>query len=245
MPPKTVTKKTAASLDVAAEIAAFCRDLHAAVVRDPAAVWPKVTGGAVALLPTVDHASITVVEDRPAISARGATDRHAEALDEVAHCYLQGPGIDAARLQEPQRIDDLHGEHPWPTFAANAAGTPVRSVAAFPLYHQDSGCAALVFLADTPDAFAGDAGRLAELFTCGAAVAIESARRERRVAHLLTNHDLVGQAKGLLMERFGIDAVAAFAMLTRLAERDHQSLPAAARKLVRRSSEPAVRRAST
>lgn len=236
------TKKGASALDVAAGIAVFCRDLHATVAGDPSAVWLKVTEGAVALLPHVDHASITAVEDRAAIAGRGATDRCAGALDEVAQCYLQSPGIDAARHQEPRHIDDFHGEHEWRTFAANAAGTPVRSVAAYPLYHHERRCGALNLYADTLAAFAGDAGRLAEIFTCGAAVALESAQRERRVADLLTNHDVVGQAKGLLRERFGIDAVAALAMLTRLAEREHQSLPAVARTVLRRPSDPAVRR---
>jgi GAF domain-containing protein len=205
-------------------------------------VWQKVTDGAVARLPHVDHASITVLDDRPTAVGRAATDRHADALDQVAQCYLQSPGIDAARRQEPQHIDDLHGDHGWPTYAANAAATPVRSIAAYPLYHHETGCGALNLYADTTEAFAGDAGRLAEMFACSAAVAIESAQRERRMAHLLTNRDLVGQAKGLLMERFGIDAVAAFAMLTQLAERERQPLPAVARKLLRRSSDPAVRR---
>lgn len=245
MPRNAVAKKTAtpSSLDLAADITSFCRDLHATVVGDPAAVWQKMTDGAVAQLPFVDHASITVLDDRSTVAGRAGTDRHADALDEVAHCYLQGPGIDAARQQEPQHIDDLYGDHRWPTFAANAAATPVRSIAAYPLYHHEYGCAALNLFADTAAAFADDAGRLAGMFACSASVAIESAQRERRMAHLLTNRDLVGQAKGLLMERFGIDAVAAFAMLTQLAERDRQPLPAVARKLLRRSTDPAVRRA--
>lgn len=239
-----VTHAASAGPDEALRIADFCRDVCSSISTDPAAVWAKVTAGAVALLNPVDHAAITVIDNRGGVQARAATDRVAQALEDVQKCYLQGPGIDAVRTQRPQTVDDLAADDRWPTFATNAAATPVRSLASFPLLQTEHKCAALTLSADLPDAFAGDSMTLAETFACSAAVVSETAHRERELHHTLSNRDLVGQAKGLLMERFGIDSTAAFAMLTQLSERHHQSVVTVARHLVRRAGDQATRRAS-
>ncbi|BCI55778.1 transcriptional regulator [Mycolicibacterium litorale] len=236
---------TASALDTTVRIAAFCRDLHATVSADASAVWGKITRAATTLLPGVEHASITVLDDRPSVQSRAGTDRCAEAVDTAQSSYLEGPGIDAAREQRPQRVDDLRTDGRWSTFVANTGATPIRSIMSYPLFQHEHGCGALNLYAHTPMAFAGPAGQLAEVFCCGAAVVVEAAHRDRQLHHLLTNRDLVGQAKGVLMERFGIDSRAAFSMLAQLADRESQPVPAIARKLLRRPNVPVARRASS
>ncbi|KUI24162.1 GAF and ANTAR domain-containing protein [Mycobacterium sp. GA-2829] len=236
---------TPVSSDTALRIAAFCRDLCAAIPTDPAGVWGKLTAAAVTLLSPVEHAFITVVDEHGGVQPRAATDRVAERLADVEKCYLQGPGIQAVRAQQPQIVADLATDDRCATFVANAASTPVRALASFPLLRASHKCAALTLCADVPDAFSGEYRALAEVFACNAAMLSETAHRERELHHTLANRDLVGQAKGLLMERFGIDSSAAFGMLTQLSDRHHQSVVTVARQLVRRTSDRAVRRAST
>jgi GAF domain-containing protein len=226
-------------------IAEFTRTMHEAVAADPAAVWSRITSGAVALVPNAAHASIMVVDNRPMVQSRACTDRHATALDEVAQCYLQGPGVDAAREHETVHVTDLATEDRWPTLVANRGSTPIRAMLALPLFSYENSWGALMLSADEPGAFADEAGEVAEAFAHNAAVIVEASHRERQLHHLLTNRDIIGQAKGVLMERFGIDAVAAFSMLAQLSDRQHQSVPTVARKLLRaKPGPPAARRAS-
>lgn len=235
---------TTPAADQALRIAVFCNDLCASIPADPTAVWGKLTAGAVTLLDPVDHAFITVVDDRGGVQPRAGTDRVAEMIGDIEQCYLQGPGIETVRTRQPQVIADLATDDRWRTFVANAASTPVRSLASFPLLRTSHTCAALTLCADVPNAFPAEGQALAGLFACNAAMLSQTAHRERELHHTLTNRDLVGQAKGLLMERFDIDSTAAFAMLTQLSERHHQSVVTVARQLVRRPSDRAVRRAS-
>ncbi|KUI26470.1 hypothetical protein AU196_17060 [Mycobacterium sp. IS-1742] len=235
---------TPAVTDTALQIASFCRDMCAVITADPSGVWGKITAAAVRLLDPVDHAGITVIDDGGGVQPRAATDRLAETLEDIQKCFLQGPGIDAVRTQQPQIVIDVVTDGRWPTFVANAGALPVRSLASFPLTTGEHTRSALTLAAEVPNAFAGDAGALAAVFACNAAVISETAHRERRLHHTLTNRDTVGQAKGLLMERFGIDSAAAFAMLTQLSERHQQSVVTVARHLIRRAGGQAARRAS-
>ena len=47
-----------------------------------------------------------------------------------------------------------------------------------------------------------------------AAVALIAANRQHPFESALANRDVIGQAKGIIMERFDVDAVRAFQLLT-------------------------------
>ena len=231
MTPDTTVNVTS----VSRKIAEFTRALHRAVSADPSAVWSRLTRGASSLLPNVEHASITVVDSRAAVRSRASTDRHAAAMEKIQQCYLEGPGIEAARQHQTQRVESLASETRWRTFVANANGTsPIQSILTFSLFEHEKASGALNLFADEPHAFSDEAGLLAEVFADNAAVIIEAAHRDSRLRHLLTNHDIVGQAKGVMMERFGLDAIAAASMLTQLSTKRRQPLPVVARNLLKR-----------
>jgi AmiR/NasT family two-component response regulator len=50
--------------------------------------------------------------------------------------------------------------------------------------------------------------------------------------HALETRDIIGQAKGILMERFNVDAVAAFQLLVRVSQESNTRLAVIAQKLV-------------
>ena len=49
-----------------------------------------------------------------------------------------------------------------------------------------------------------------------AATALIAANRQHQVESALASRDVIGQAKGIIMERFDLDAVRAFEMLIRM-----------------------------
>lgn len=97
---------------------------------------------------------------------------------------------------------------------------------------------------------AGQSWTSAELLhTMAAITAVEDERHlDRQRALTLENEqlrraietrDTIGQAKGMLMERFDIDAVAAFALLSKLSQDTNTRLEEIARRLVRLDHPPA------
>ncbi len=87
-------------------------------------------------------------------------------------------------------------------------------------------------LADQPgglDAAAEDAG---EILATHTALTLDAVHHDRHYRSALGSRDIIGQAKGVLMERFDIDAVAAFALLTRLSEESHRPVVVVAEELL-------------
>jgi transcriptional regulator with GAF, ATPase, and Fis domain len=216
-------------------IAELMRAMHAQVGSEAGAIWPKLTEAAASRLPAVGHASITVVEHRDTIRSLAATDRHPQVLDQIQQRYMQGPCLESAREQQNRRIDDLGRETRWPNFIEQAiSDTPIRSILSYPLFSHHDTCGALNLYADNAGAFGIHGAQIGSAFATHAALAVETFRREQQFHTVLVNRDLIGQAKGLLMERFNIDAVTAFSLLVELSKERQQSVPSIARRLVRR-----------
>jgi len=57
-------------------------------------------------------------------------------------------------------------------------------------------------------------------------------RRDEQFKSALASRDIIGQAKGMIMERFNIDAVQAFELLKRLSQNSNAPVAEIARRLV-------------
>ncbi|HUO37544.1 MAG TPA: ANTAR domain-containing protein [Mycobacterium sp.] len=71
------------------------------------------------------------------------------------------------------------------------------------------------------------------LFATRAALAIESGHRERHFRSAVAARDVIGQATGVLMERFGIDAGTALSLLAQVSRERDQTLAAVGRRVVK------------
>jgi hypothetical protein len=66
----------------------------------------------------------------------------------------------------------------------------------------------------------------------------ELATENRQLARAIATRDMIGQAKGMLMERFNIDADRAFALLTRLSQETNTRVEQIARNLAQTDRPP-------
>jgi AmiR/NasT family two-component response regulator len=57
-------------------------------------------------------------------------------------------------------------------------------------------------------------------------------RRDEQFRSALASRDIIGQAKGMIMERFKVDAIQAFELLKRLSQSSNRPLAGVARQLV-------------
>jgi hypothetical protein len=87
---------------------------------------------------------------------------------------------------------------------------------------------ALNLYAHEPDAFDEHARTLAGLFGVQAALLLYGTNRAVQLQKAVDSRDLIGQAKGILMERFDVDDEAAFQMLVRSSQDTNMKLTAVA-----------------
>ncbi|WUJ69582.1 GAF and ANTAR domain-containing protein [Kribbella soli] len=173
-----------------------------------------------------------------ALTARGSRPEIAAVTDPVvAEVYqLQlgnedGPLVTAMRERHPVLIRDTLADDRWPEWAARVAALGVRSVLDVPLATSRS-VGVLGLYSPEPDAFAADDQAVAHILARHASVALASARHEATMAQAIDARKLVGQAMGILMERFDIDGDRAFAVLKRYSQDTNTKLRDVAQQLI-------------
>ncbi|MDQ4119782.1 MAG: ANTAR domain-containing protein, partial [Actinomycetota bacterium] len=107
----------------------------------------------------------------------------------------------------------------WPRFAPAAVRAGYRSLVAARLSPDGAAHSALTVYASAPGGLDASARLTAGLFALQAAVLLYGAEHAARLDHATGSRDVVGQAKGILMERFVVDDDEAFQVLA-LACRD-------------------------
>jgi transcriptional regulator with GAF, ATPase, and Fis domain len=198
---------------------------------DIQATLASVTAAAVDLIRGVDHADILLIQDDRFVSM-APTSPIAKELDAVQERLGQGPCLQAAVAGSVIRCTDLREETRWPQFAAAAVELGMHSVLSFQLYTQRGGAGALNLLGSAPRAFSLEAEAVGALLATHAAVALAAVNREHQFESGLASRDQIGQAKGILMERFTIDAVQAFDMLRRLSQNMNTPLRVIAERVI-------------
>jgi GAF domain-containing protein len=140
-------------------------------------------------------------------------------LDQLQQRTGIGPCIEAARDQLTVEIDDMASDNRWPEFAFAAASLGVCAMLCVPLWVNDEVLGSLSLYANMPGAFDPSAKRLAGLFATHAALALAEARRADQLRRAMLNRDVIGQAKGVLMERHRITSDEAYALLKEASHR--------------------------
>ena len=177
-----------------------------------------------------------------ALYARGSRPEVAAVTDPVvADVYdLQlssqtGPLVTALQEKTTVLIRDTTSDDRWPEWAAKVAALGVRSVLDVPLVtgagaHQTVGVLGLY--SPAADAFDADDEAIAHILARHASVAVASARHEETMAQAVDARKLVGQAMGILMERFDVDGDRAFAILKRYSQDTNTKLRDVAQQLI-------------
>lgn len=147
-----------------------------------------------------------------------------EQVDALQSETGQGPCLDAVFEQQTVRVPDMRTEQRWPEFARLAADLGAASMLSFQLYVEGDNLGALNLYARTPDAFTDESEQVGLLVASHAAVAFADARKLDHAKAAIDTRDLIGQAKGILMERHKITAQQAFRILSRASQANQRKL---------------------
>lgn len=186
-------------------------------------------------MPCAQHAGVTVATPDGDVQTLSASDACPDVLDDIQRRHREGPCLTAAFHHHVVRLDDVSREDRWPAYCQEVVETtPIRSILAFELFTGEGTTGALNFYAESPYAFDDEAVELGLTLATHAALAWHMVRRDQQFRSALASRDVIGQAKGMLMERFCIDAVQAFDLLKRLSQSTNTPLADVAQQVVGR-----------
>jgi GAF domain-containing protein len=215
--------------DLALRMAELARSIALSSVDE---VLADVTAAAKELIPGVDLAGVLLVGKGNSFETVAPTNDLMFQLDKLQMSLLEGPCVEAALVETIVRTDDFSHESRWPNYSPAVLELGVRSGLSFKLYTADRTAGALNLFAFEPNVWDTEAETIGMVLAAHAAAAILASRRGDQLLSAVSTRDRIGQAKGIIMERFGIDDVRAFGMLRRLSQDTNTKLIDVAQKVI-------------
>ncbi|WBQ04731.1 GAF and ANTAR domain-containing protein [Kribbella sp. CA-293567] len=176
----------------------------------------------------VDHASVVLVQRGGGLDSEAVTGALAEEADRRQFEVGQGPTLVAVNDQLIVVSADVTTDPRWPAWTVQG----LRSALSVRLRTPESTVGALTLYAPTPDRFTSRDTVVAKVYADHAAVAVANARTEATLWEAIEARKLIGQAQGMLMERFNLTGDQAFGVLRRYSQDSNIKLRDVAQRLI-------------
>lgn len=215
-------------------LAGVARDMFSAATLDDTV--DKVVGLALSTF-GCDEVGFLLVADGEAVCAAAASHADAQRADALQLESRQGPGLQAIARQQPVIATELRFDSRWRFWAPLAADLGFRSVLSLSLADGDT-AGSLTLYSRRANRFGSADLPLARVFAEHAAIAIAVATERQQLLRAIESRGTVGQAQGILMQRYGISYPQADTVLRRYANHLEQSLREVAGLVVRERTLP-------
>jgi hypothetical protein len=199
---------------------------------DPGAVLDEIVAAAVDLVPGAEEASISLVVARRLVTSPHHRGELPGRVDAIQTQTGEGPVLDAAFEEQTVRVPDVRDERRWPEFARRAYEAGAGSMLSFQLYVQGDSVATLTLYNSRAGGFGEESEEVGLAFARHAAQALVGAHERGDLPLAVASRDLIGQAEGMLMERFRIDGDGAFRVLAQASRSTDRRLRDVAQELV-------------
>jgi GAF domain-containing protein len=201
-------------------------------LRDVDNVLVDVTAAAKELIPGVDIAGVLLVGKGGTHQTLAPTSDVMFKLDELQMTTGEGPCLQAALDEIVIRTDDFRNEPRFPNYAPKVVELGLLSALSLKLYTADRTAGALNLFGYEPRPWNSEAETIGMVLAAHAASAILASRESEQLQSALSTRDRIGQAKGIIMERFKIDDVRAFEMLRKLSQDTNTKLVDVAHRVI-------------
>lgn len=178
------------------------------------------------------YAGVVLVHQGSHVETVAATDPVVATLDKIQLDLGQGPDIDIVTDRTSVKVVDVLTDGRWPRWAAEVAAAGVRSMVGTRLHTATATIGSLNLYDPEPGRFDDADVDVAHMLARHAAVAMSSAQGVEHLWKAIDARNLIGQAQGILMERFGVDAEQAFGVLRRYSQDNNVRLAAVAERLI-------------
>jgi GAF domain-containing protein len=187
---------------------------------------------AVGAVPGAEHCGVLLLRDDGSAVRRAATGAVPVAIGTLIDETGEGPCLLAAHARTTVRVEDTATETRWPSYIDGARRLGVGSVLCLPLTVDGHHFGSMSLYADRSHVFSEEAAALGAMFAAHAAAAMSRANQERQLRAALDTRDVIGQAKGVLMERHDLNADEAFGVLVSLSQQTNTKLRVVAENLL-------------
>ncbi len=143
-----------------------------------------------------------------------------------------GPLIAALTNGTTVYVADVAAETRWPAWSTRLTAYGVGSVLHVPMWAAEQLVGVLSLYNSRSDAFTADDEAIAHILARHASVAVAAARDGETMTAAVDARKLVGQAMGILMERFDLDESRAFEILKRYSQDTNTKLRDVAQHLI-------------
>ncbi|NED99343.1 GAF and ANTAR domain-containing protein [Phytoactinopolyspora halotolerans] len=183
-------------------------------------------------LTAAEDGSVVLVRGAQRLEPLGASDEAAEQADAWQDRLHEGPCVSAAREHRSFLVRDVMQDDRWPRWGPIAADLGVRGAVSTCLSTRRRTVGMLNLYTSYPDRLDDADAARAQAVADHAAVAIDNMREESDLRRAMETRNVIGQAQGLLMERYELDARRAFEVLRRYSQDTNVKLRDVAEQLV-------------
>jgi GAF domain-containing protein len=202
----------------------FIRELAAAARGMQDEDTPKDTMVRAVLIATrilsgCDAAGVCVVYRGERVDTHATSHDSLRHVDALQHELMEGPCLDALRIQDTVHSSDLSIDERWPRWGPEVAGRlGLFSIVSYRLYATGDNLGALNLYGKDRSAFSADDVHDGSALAAHVAVALAGAQEVENLEKALGGRTVIGQATGILMERFDLPADRAFGVLSKLSQ---------------------------
>lgn len=157
-------------------------------------------------------AGVSLIDDQGRRRSTGYTDDVVAAADALQYELGQGPCLTAWAAESTVQIDDVQQDDRWPLWSEAVAGLPLRSTLSTALIHDGKSIGALKVYSPLPSAFSTQDRKQLMLLASPAATLLGSAQPDTAAGTVssalreaLNTRDVILTARGILMERYGLN----------------------------------------
>ncbi len=189
---------------------------------------PRLVGGC-------DEAGVSVVHAGGRVTTEASTGERVEQADALQVELQDGPCVQSIHQSETVRSVDLREEDRWPRWSRVAAERlGFRSMLCVQLFTTGDTFGCMNMYSDTVAGFDEDDLHAGLALAAHVAVAVRGADLVDNLESALASRDVIGQAKGRLVERFGLSSEQAFDVLVRYSQDRNVKLREVAEQVARK-----------
>jgi transcriptional regulator with GAF, ATPase, and Fis domain len=185
-----------------------------------------------------EHGGLVLLRSRQQLEVAAATGAEVEEAEALQGSLREGPSVSAALNQTTCLVRNTAEDTRWPTWGPKVAELGLHSAVSTCLYTGRRTIGTIDIYAPEADQLDDEDAARAEVLASHAAIALDCRNEEDGLRQAVETRNIIGQAQGLLMERYGLDARRAFEVLRRYSQDANVKLRDVAMELVASGSLP-------
>ena len=185
------------------------------------------------IIPGCDAAGICVVYRGDRIDTHATSDDSLRQIDALQHELDEGPCLDALREDHTVVSNDLASDFRWPSWGPQVVERlGMLSSVSYRLFVTDKDLGALNLYGTEASAFTSEDIADGLALAAHVGVALAAAQKVENLEKALGGRTVIGQATGILMERFDLAPDRAFSVLSRMSQQRNVKLRELAEQIV-------------